>query len=74
MDGVLAGYMMIKPKEGWEYTKSMMKDPNKEFLMRYAGLRATRFLHDFRPDLVTRRSWPMAWPIVESKRHRGFGR
>ena len=55
VDGVLAGYVMINPKEGWEYTKSIMKDPKKEFLMRYAALRATRFLHDFRPDLVDKK-------------------
>ena len=55
VDGVLAGYVMIKPKEGWEYTKNLMKDPSKEFLMRYAGLRAARFLHDFRPDLVDKK-------------------
>ena len=55
MDGVLAGYVMIEPKEGWEYTKNLMKDPSKEFLMRYAGLRGSRFLHDFRPDLVDKK-------------------
>ncbi len=55
VDGVLAGYMMINPKEGWEYTKSIMKDSKEEFLMRYAALRATRFLHDFRPDLVDKK-------------------
>ncbi len=55
VDGVLAGYVMIKPKEGWEYTKNLMKDSSKEFLMRYAGLRAARFLHDFRPDLVDKK-------------------
>ena len=55
VDGVLAGYTMINPKEGWEYTKGIMRDSGKEFLMRYAALRAARFLHDFRPDLVDKR-------------------
>jgi hypothetical protein len=55
VDGVLAGYTMINPKEGWDYTKGLMSDPSKEFLMRYAGLRAARFFHDFRPDLVTKK-------------------
>ena len=27
LDGVLAGYTMIDPKGGWEYTKALMKDP-----------------------------------------------
>jgi hypothetical protein len=52
VDGVLAGYVMIDPKEGWKYVKGMMKDPGKEFLMRYAALRTARFLHDYRPELV----------------------
>ena len=55
VDGVLAGYTMINPREGWEYTKSLMKDPKREFLMRYAALRAARFLHDYRPDLVDKK-------------------
>ena len=55
VDGVLAGYTIIKPKEGWDYTKTLMNDPSKEFLMRYAGLRAARFFHDYRPDLVSKK-------------------
>jgi hypothetical protein len=52
VDGVLAGYTMIDPKLGWDYVKDVMRDPNREFLMRYAALRAARFFHDYRPDLV----------------------
>jgi hypothetical protein len=55
VDGVLAGYAMIDPKEGWGYTRGLMGDPSKEFLMRYAALRAARFFHDFRPDLVDKK-------------------
>ena len=55
VDGVLAGYTMIDPKQGWEYVKGVMKDPNREFLMRYAALRAARFFHDYRPDLVDKK-------------------
>lgn len=52
LDGVLAGYTMIDPKGGWEYTKALMKDTGKEFLIRYSALRATRFLHAYRAELV----------------------
>ena len=52
VDGVLAGYMMINPKEGGNYIRGIMGDPGKEFLLRYSALRAARFLHDYRPDLV----------------------
>ena len=75
VDGVLAGYVMIKPKEGWEFTKSLMKDPNKEFLMRYAASAPhtvpSRLSAGAREQERVGR-WRGA--IVESKRHRGFGR
>jgi hypothetical protein len=54
VDGILAAYVMLKPKEGWAYLDEVLKDAKKEFLLRYAGLRAVRFLWDSRPDLVAR--------------------
>jgi hypothetical protein len=52
IDGILAGYTMLKPKEGWKYLRGTLKDTKKEFMLRYAALRAVRFLHDLRADLV----------------------
>ncbi|HEY8505281.1 MAG TPA: hypothetical protein VIL46_11910 [Gemmataceae bacterium] len=52
MDGMLAGYVMLDPKEGWNYLRGILADPKREFLVRYAGLRAVRFFHDYRPDVV----------------------
>jgi hypothetical protein len=52
VDGMLAGYTMLKPKEGWAYTRGILSDPSKEFMLRYAALRAGRFFHDSRPDVV----------------------
>jgi hypothetical protein len=52
VDGILAGYVMLEPKEGWAYLRDLFQDGKKEFLLRYAGLRAARFLWDYRPDLV----------------------
>jgi hypothetical protein len=43
---------MLEPKEGWEYICSLLKDAKKEFLLRYAALRAVRFFWDSRPDLL----------------------
>src|SRR5438132_3208552 len=43
VDGILAGYTMLKPREGWAYVQSILKDPSKEFMLRYAALRAVRF-------------------------------
>jgi len=55
VDGILAGYVMLQPKEGWEYVRGILKDPSKEFLMRYAALRTVRFLWEYRPDLVDKK-------------------
>jgi hypothetical protein len=55
VDGMMAGYVMLKPKEGWTYTLDILKDGKKEFMVRYAALRAVRFLWDSRPDLVSQK-------------------
>ena len=52
VDGILAGYTMLRPKEGWEYVRALLKDPSRDFMLRYAGLRAARFFWDYRTDLV----------------------
>jgi hypothetical protein len=52
VDGMLAGYVMLQPKEGWTYIQAILKDPKKEFMVRYAALRAIRFLWNSRPDLI----------------------
>lgn len=56
IDGVLAGYTMLKPKEGWEYLCAIFKDPSKEFMLRYAALRAARFFWDSRPDVIDKKT------------------
>jgi hypothetical protein len=55
VDGILAGYVMLKPGEGWKYVRSILADPKKEFMLRYASLRAARFFWDSRPDVVGRK-------------------
>jgi hypothetical protein len=55
VDGILAGYTLLKPKEGWAYIRGLLKDPAKEFMVRYAALRAARFFWDSRPDVVDKK-------------------
>jgi hypothetical protein len=55
VDGVLAGYTMLQPKEGWAFIRGLLKDPSKEFMLRYAALRAVRFFWDSRPDVVDKK-------------------
>src|SRR5436305_13221191 len=52
VDGMLTGYIMLDPKDGWAYLTSILRDPKRDFLLRYAALRATRFFHDYRPDVI----------------------
>lgn len=57
LDGMMAGYIMIQPKEGWSYVeKSILANAKADFQTRYAALRAIRFLSSQRPDLVPKKS------------------
>src|SRR5207248_9726463 len=38
-----------------EYIENMLKDPSKEFMLRYAALRAVRFFWDSRPDVMDKK-------------------
>jgi hypothetical protein len=51
MHGLLVGYLMIEPEKGWTYVKDLVKDPGKNWLARFTGLQAMRFLYESRPDL-----------------------
>ena len=55
LDGLMAGWTMLNPKEGWAYTRSVLGDSKEEFMKRYAALRAARFLWSERPDLVDKK-------------------
>jgi hypothetical protein len=52
IDGILAAYTMLEPKEGWKYLQGALQNTKEEFMFRYAALRAVRFLHDYRSDVV----------------------
>jgi hypothetical protein len=55
IDGVLAGLIMLSPKEGWQYLVDLVSDPKREFLVRHAALRTARFLWEYRPDVIDRK-------------------
>jgi hypothetical protein len=52
IDGLMAAYIMLQPKEGWAHLQDLLKTDKHEFMFRYACLRTLRFLWDQRPDLV----------------------
>jgi len=52
IDGILAGYVMLDTEKGWKYVQGLLDNPKKEFMERYAALRAVRFLREYRTDIV----------------------
>ncbi len=55
LDGIMAAYTMLKPKEGKELLQKTVKDPTKDFMYRYAALRTLRFMWQYRTDLVNQK-------------------
>jgi hypothetical protein len=51
----MTGYMLLQPKEGWQYTLGVLKDSSLDFNTRYTGLRAVRFLVESWPDVIPRK-------------------
>jgi len=52
LDGVLAAYVLLDQKAGWDYLLSVVGNPKKDFSERYAGLRTVRFFWESRPDVI----------------------
>ncbi len=53
-EGLIVGYLKLRPKEAWRYIRDIFRDSKKDFLIRYAALRAARFAVDSRPDLLSK--------------------
>jgi len=49
MDGVLAGYIQLQPKEGWSLAYKMLGDRKQQFAVRFAAVRTLRFYHGWQP-------------------------
>jgi hypothetical protein len=52
LDGVVAGYIMLDPKAGWEYLLGIIKDQEKDFPVKYAALKTVRYFWEYRPDVI----------------------
>jgi hypothetical protein len=48
-DGLLAGYIHLKPREGWDLAARTMADGKKPLLIRLGVLRTLRFYHGSQP-------------------------
>lgn len=55
IDGLMAGYILLDPKGGWEYLTALIKDQSKQdFSVQHAAVKVLRFFWDFRPDVIDR--------------------
>jgi hypothetical protein len=48
-DGLLAGYLQVKPKEGWDLAHDILADGRRSLPLRLAVLRTLRFYHGSQP-------------------------
>jgi hypothetical protein len=48
-DGLLAGYIRLKPREGWARTNAVLADARQPLLVRLGAVRALRFFHGWQP-------------------------
>ncbi len=51
LDGMVMGYILLDKKAGYEYLMKLVSDPEKEFLVKHAGLKALRFFWEYRDDI-----------------------
>jgi hypothetical protein len=55
LDGMIMGYVLLDKKNGYDYLMKTVNDPDKEFLVKHAGLKALRFFWEYRKDVLTKR-------------------
>lgn len=49
LDGLLAGYICLRPKEGWKLTHDTLADRRAGFIKRFSALRTVRFYQGYKP-------------------------
>lgn len=55
LDGLMAGYILLDPKNGWDYLTALIKDQNKQdFASQHAAVKVLRFFWDYRTDVITK--------------------
>jgi hypothetical protein len=52
LDGLLGGYIALRPSEGWKLTRDILSNPHSNFLKKYAALRTVRFYMGWQPSQV----------------------
>lgn len=50
LSGILAGYIQLRPREGWAFAQNLIKDSKKPFMDRFHAIQALRFYHGWKGD------------------------
>jgi hypothetical protein len=50
LDGILDGYIRLRPREGWDTALKLLGDPKQPFPVRFALVRTLRFYHNWKPE------------------------
>jgi hypothetical protein len=50
LDGLLGGYIQLRPREGWDLALTILRDSKRSFVERYAVLRTLSFYYNWKPD------------------------
>ena len=64
IDGMLVGYAILEPDAGWNYLLEIIKDPKRDFQVRYATMNVLRFFWDYRPDAVPKAKLLEAYKLL----------
>jgi hypothetical protein len=49
-DGILGGYIHLRPREGWDLAMKILQDDKKPFAVRFAVVRTLRFYHNWKQE------------------------
>ena len=49
IDGLLGGYVQLRPRDGWDLAQAILRDDKKPFTQRFAVLRTLRMFHASKP-------------------------
>lgn len=59
LDGVLGGYINLRPKEGWDRARAILGDGKKQFTERFAVTRTVRFFQGWQGERVKKQVLPV---------------
>jgi hypothetical protein len=49
LDGYLSGYVLMRPRQGWDLAVNILADARKPFPERYSSVRLMKFYHNWKP-------------------------